>query len=276
MSDTYGLFSPSSSASVSFQRSLESKLRQRFDLAGSIEYFLIWKGIGTPAQRHVCRLRASGRRTSDKGCSGWPTVTTEDHKCDGPKTEQEYLNAIAEGRPVRQSAQRLRNTMLLTGWPTSVAQQANGTPEAFLRRKRESVARGNSMGICLSDLNMVAQMVGWPTPKEQNARGPSIKHDGLWDVANLAGWGTPMARDYRTPNSKAFADRGGGKKGEQLPNQVAHSGPTPEQSSAGTGKPAAYPQENLRLNAFFSFYLMGYPVSYVLSMARALLERKKG
>lgn len=42
-------------------------------------------------------------------------------------------------------------------WCTPVAQPANGTPEDFLRRKRESVARGNSMGICISDLNMQVQ-----------------------------------------------------------------------------------------------------------------------
>ena len=33
-------------------------------------------------------------------------------------------------------------------------------------------------------------------------------------------WATLSARDYRYPNRKPFADRGGGQKGEQLPNQV--------------------------------------------------------
>jgi len=52
-----------------------------------------------------------------------------------------------------------------SGWPTPVAQPANGTPENFLRRKRNAVARGHSMGISLSDLQMVAKTVaGWPTP----------------------------------------------------------------------------------------------------------------
>ena len=39
-------------------------------------------------------------------------------------------------------------------------------------------------------------------------------------MASLAAWATPSQRDYRTPNLGSFADRGGGKKGEQLSNQV--------------------------------------------------------
>jgi hypothetical protein len=34
---------------------------------------------------------------------------------------------------------------------------------------------------------------------------------------------TPASRDYRSPNSKPYAERGGGKKGEQLPNAVGGS-----------------------------------------------------
>lgn len=63
----------------------------------------------------------------------------------------------------------------LQGWPTPVAEPANGTPERFLERKRESVKRGSSMGICLSDLAMVAQLAvldlaGWNTPTTNDAK----------------------------------------------------------------------------------------------------------
>lgn len=34
---------------------------------------------------------------------------------------------------------------------------------------------------------------------------------------------TPAARDYRSPNSKPYSERGGGTKGEQLPNAVGGS-----------------------------------------------------
>jgi hypothetical protein len=99
-----------------------------------------------------------------------------------------------------------------TGWPTPVANQANGTPEDFLRRKRESVARGHSMGICLTDLNMVAQLTGWPTPDSSHhgslepdkalARVTSHLNGGpkrsanLDDVAGLTGWPSPTSMSF--------------------------------------------------------------------------------
>ncbi|MDI7066013.1 hypothetical protein QMO17_32745, partial [Klebsiella pneumoniae] len=50
-------------------------------------------------------------------------------------------------------------------WPTPLAQHANGTPEAFLDRKRRAVARGVRMGVSLTDLQMVAQLAAYrPTP----------------------------------------------------------------------------------------------------------------
>jgi hypothetical protein len=33
-------------------------------------------------------------------------------------------------------------------------------------------------------------------------------------------WPTPASRDYRYPNASPYSARGGGKKGEQLPNAV--------------------------------------------------------
>ena len=95
-----------------------------------------------------------------------------------------------------------------TSWPSPVAQPANGTPEAFLQRKRNAVAKGSSMGICLSDIAMVAQLTGWPSPTTPSG-GQTVPEgttaegrtpDGrkvqvtLKDVENLAGWLTP-----RTP-----------------------------------------------------------------------------
>jgi hypothetical protein len=33
-------------------------------------------------------------------------------------------------------------------------------------------------------------------------------------------WPTPASRDYRYPNAQSYQERGGGTKGEQLPNAV--------------------------------------------------------
>ena len=74
---------------------------------------------------------------------------------------------------------------------------------------------------------------GWPTPrtvtggaesaqrKQELGRAQSGGSDLQADVL-LTGWATPAQRDYRHANAKAWKDRGGGKKGEQLNNQVVH------------------------------------------------------
>ena len=168
-SGTSGLTGTTSSASASLQSSLESKLRQRTDSVGSTLYALTWKQRATPSGLQICALRASARRTSvsASGLLGWGTPMAHEarlgyqNRWSGKAGTQmsltteavDYLNPI-KGNPN------------LSGWATPVGQQANGTPERFLERKRESMERGSqSMGISLSDLNMQAQAwAGWPTP----------------------------------------------------------------------------------------------------------------
>lgn len=54
--------------------------------------------------------------------------------------------------------------------------------------------------------------------------GPNMQFGaGGQPLPAMAAWATPAHRDYRYPNAKPFAERGGGTKGEQLPNQAAHS-----------------------------------------------------
>jgi hypothetical protein len=72
---------------------------------------------------------------------------------------------------------------------------------------------------------------------------------------------TPAARDYRTPNSKSFADRGGGSKGEQLQNFVAHLLPAPQTPD---GQPSSPPGQTSRrrLNPRFVEFLMNFPIGW--------------
>ncbi len=80
----------------------------------------------------------------------------------------------------------------------------------------------------------------WPTPSANNyeqddltallARRERIKAQGIngngfgLTLGNAVKiWPTPASRDYRHPNAKSYAERGGGKKGEQLPNAVGGS-----------------------------------------------------
>lgn len=103
-------------------------------------------------------------------------------------------------------------------WPTPVAEPANGTPEAFLERKRRSVAKtGRSMGIVLTDLAMVSQLAAWPTPQSTDikmANRGAEATENEWNrehrgnnlalyAQHLAAWMTPKATDgeFTTPRT---------------------------------------------------------------------------
>jgi hypothetical protein len=53
-----------------------SKLQALTASLGSTLYKLTWKVRATPQGRQICALRASVRRTSDSGFTGWPTPTS--------------------------------------------------------------------------------------------------------------------------------------------------------------------------------------------------------
>jgi hypothetical protein len=165
-------------------------------------------------------------------------------------------------------------------WATPVAQPANGTPEAFLHRKRESVARGNSMGVCLSDLAMQvkANAAGWwPTPRANDA-----EKRGNFDITNprnglpaaVKMFATPQARDFRTGQASRWDNR---QRSRTLNDQCAKY-PTPTATMYKGSSPAALTRRNGRnrendrldhamlaregsgqLNPTWVEWLMGYP-----------------
>jgi len=59
---------------------LESRLRARLGMAGSMEYSQTLKVLVTPAGRRYLAHTASARRTSASGCGGWPTAASSSHK----------------------------------------------------------------------------------------------------------------------------------------------------------------------------------------------------
>lgn len=128
-------------------------------------------------------------------------------------------------------------------WATPLSQQANGTPEAFLERKRKSVSKGNSMGITLSDLNMQVQA--------------------------YCLWATPAARDYKdTGNLETSAIRQDGKlRNDTVPRQAGMIQPG---QSAPTGSKGSY-----QLNPLFSLWLMGFSKDVGYSIQRAMLSFRK-
>ena len=144
----------------------------------------------------------------------------------------------------------------------------NGSPEYVLTWKHWDMASGPPICALRARAPRTSDRdcSGWPTPNAiPEGRGGLQTNPekalerrqqdhmlNLDDAACLAGWATPAHRDYRHPNAKPWSERGGGKKGEQLPNQVAHSGPTSTSSPALTEKRGALSPEHSR-------WLMGFP-----------------
>jgi hypothetical protein len=208
---------------------LESKLRAGLASRGSTLFALTWKQRATPSGRQICALRASGRRTSDSGCSsvpsGWPTPVRQDAASAARTT-------TAAEKWMSNHKQATAHTMLdaarLAGWPTPSAAMDSGNTGTAWEARREAVKEkginGNGFGLILP---MAAQLATWPTP---------------------------AARDFRHANATTYEERGGGAKGEQLNNATAHllRGSPSSGSPAETGRRA-------QLNPAFSRWLMGLP-----------------
>lgn len=196
-----------------------------------MEFSQTWKVKATPAGRLYWAHTASGRRTGDNGSTGWPTCT---------KTDANRHPADMDPKNVT-----LNHAVMLAGW---------ATPTAAAKVRSEEF----SEGLAPSPHEVLA-LSGWNTPRATDGShgGPNQSGGALPADAALAGWATPAHRDYRYPNQQNYQDRGGGKKGEQLNNQVAHltPGPTSDSSPAPTEKRGVLAPE-------FSRWLMGFPATW--------------
>jgi hypothetical protein len=114
--DTYGPLFGGSSPSADLQRYLASRLQALTDVHGSPEYVLTWKQWDMPSGPPICALRASGRRTSDSGCTGWPTARSTD----GDKGIRTDEGAYREANR-RTNGADLNVAVSFAGWPTATS-----------------------------------------------------------------------------------------------------------------------------------------------------------
>jgi hypothetical protein len=130
--------------------------------------------------------------------AGWPTPDTGSA---GGRVSADPLAKKRENGSKKQF--NLQDAVRIAGWATPCANQANGTPEAFLERKRKSVEKtGKSMGIVLTDLNM--QVQAWTSGQTSTSSpAPTGKRGGLnpafsaWLMGFPPEWCQAAIRAYR-------------------------------------------------------------------------------
>lgn len=146
-SGIYGRSCAISSLSASLQSSLENRLRVALASTGSPLYALTWKERAMRSGPPIYALRASARRTFDRGftgeASGWPTPIVND------ETGSQYFGS--NGRQYL----KVPGAAALTGWPTPVVSDKTGSQYFGSQRLKVPGA---------------AALTGWPTPDASEAK----------------------------------------------------------------------------------------------------------
>lgn len=101
------------------------------------------------------------------------------------------------------SPRNLDDTVMLASWVTPAANEARGTPEQFLERKRKTRLKGNHCGVSLTSLNLQIQLVGsGPTPNGSPAgtasTGQLNPEFSLWLQGYPAAWGSCAVQATRS------------------------------------------------------------------------------
>lgn len=160
-SGTYGRHSTTSSASAALQLSLESRLRVKTQTLGSTLYKMTWKAWDTGSGRSRSRLRASVRRTSETGSTGWPTPTA----ALAEKGVRTFEGGLIEA--MRNHGPDLAAAACLAGWPTPMA----GTPA-----QNGNNAAGNNDS-SRKTVDVVSwPLAGWATPTANQPGGTPEAH----------------------------------------------------------------------------------------------------
>lgn len=158
-SGTYGLLSSTSSASADLRTSLANRLQAVTQIHGSTLYKQTWKDWNTPSGLCRLRQRASVRRTSESGLTGWPTPVANTN----PQPE------------TKRGLQHVSGAARLTGWQTPVANDSTGSTHCYSGKNQDG-----SPKVCLK-LPGTALLAEWVTPTTRDWKdtsGMTAQRDG--------------------------------------------------------------------------------------------------
>lgn len=259
---THGTFGPHGSGlstGVDLQRSLANKLRQRLEGNGSKLCKLTFKEWDMLPLPPIFALRASVRRTGDKGSglSGWPTAMARD-----------FRSGMIERTKDRSN---LNDHVVLSGWPTtSLSNTRSPQPPIMMRED------GTKNQQRLQDFT---ELANWPTAQAgtpaQNGNNEAGNTDYSRKVVELSGWPTALAADSRGRAGKAA------HKISELPNAVDEhlsQNPSPARLTASGQMligSTAQMENGGQLNPDLSRWLMGYPVAWGYCGATAMQSFRK-
>ncbi len=248
-SGTFGLTSSTSSASADLSMSLANRLQAVTQTHGSTLYKQTWKEWDTPSGLCRLRQRASVRRTSESGPTGWPTPTAS--------------SVTGAGTSGRQGGMNIQTAAMMSGWPTPTTIDNNQV------RGLGATAYAPNRG---STLGGAARLAGWVTPTSRDwkdSAGMTAQRDGKDRLDQLprqvfmTGWPTPTTSNTRSPSVDAAMNmhrQDGSKTQQRLQDFAGITGPL-RLTVFGEMRIGSYVEmgNGVQLNPAHSRWLMGLP-----------------